>query len=108
MSSIARPLPLVEAPGGCRCCATDSTGVVPTATPTEVTRQTFPVTGLTCGHCAGAVRAALLKVSGVTEVAVSLVPGGTSTLTVAGDRPLTEQVVATALNEAGGYRLTTS
>ena len=69
------------------------------------TTQTFAVTGLTCGHCAGAVTEELSAVEGVEEVSVDLVAGGTSTVTVRADRPLDESAVATALDEAGDYQL---
>jgi copper chaperone CopZ len=67
--------------------------------------QTFSVTGMTCGHCAGAVTSELEAVEGVTDVAVDLVAGGTSTVTVTSEAPLDETTVATALDEAGDYRL---
>ena len=67
--------------------------------------QTFSVTGLTCGHCAGAVTRELEAVDGVTDVAVDLVAGGTSTVTVTSESPLAESTVVEALDEAGDYRL---
>ena len=67
--------------------------------------QTFSVTGLTCGHCAGAVTSELEAVDGVTDVAVDLVAGGTSTVTVTSENPLAEGTVVEALEEAGDYRL---
>ena len=70
--------------------------------------QTFPVTGLTCGHCVGAVTSELSVLAGVSDVQVDLVPGGTSTLTVTADQALTDDEVAVALDEAGDYKLATS
>ncbi len=67
--------------------------------------QTFSVTGMTCGHCAGAVTSELKAVDGVTDVAVDLVAGGTSTVTVTSENPLAESTVVEALDEAGDYRL---
>lgn len=67
--------------------------------------QTYPVTGLTCGHCAGAVTSELESVEGVTEVNVDLVAGGTSTVTVTSETPLEEATVTAALDEAGDYKL---
>ncbi len=67
--------------------------------------QTFSVTGMTCGHCAGAVTSELESVDGVTDVTVDLVAGGTSTVTVTSEAPLDESTVAAALDEAGDYRL---
>ena len=67
--------------------------------------QTFPVTGLTCGHCVGAITSELSVLAGVTDVQIDLVTGGTSTLTVTADQALTDDEVAVALGEAGDYKL---
>jgi len=64
---------------------------------------TFPVTGMTCGHCAHAVTSELTKLSGVSGVTVDLVPDGVSGVTVTSDGPLDEHAVSEALDEAGGY-----
>jgi copper chaperone len=69
--------------------------------------QTFAVTGMTCGHCAGAVTSELKEVPGVTDVQVELVAEGTSTVIVSSDKPLEEKDVAAALDEAGDYQLAT-
>jgi copper chaperone len=71
-----------------------------------VSTQTYPVTGLTCDHCVHAVSSEIKGIPGVTDVAVNLVAGGTSTLTVASEDPLDEAAVAAALDEAGDYHLT--
>jgi len=70
-----------------------------------MTTQTYSVTGMTCGHCAGAVTGELESVDGVSEVNVDLVAGGTSTVTVTSDTPLDEATVTAALDEAGDYKL---
>lgn len=70
-----------------------------------MTEHSFAVTGMTCGHCVAAVSDELHGVAGVSAVRVDLVPGGTSTLTVASDRPLTDGQVAAALDLAGAYQL---
>jgi copper chaperone len=67
--------------------------------------QTFPITGLTCGHCVGAISSELSVLAGVTDVQIDLVTGGTSTLTVTADQALTDDEVAVALDEAGDYKL---
>lgn len=67
--------------------------------------QTFPVTGMTCGHCVSAVTSELKEIPGVTEVVVDLVAGGTSSVTVDSEQPLDEAQVAAALDEAGAYVL---
>ena len=73
-----------------------------------MTTQTFPVTGMTCGHCVSAVSSELQEIPGVIEVSVDLVAGGTSTINVTSDGPVSEIDVATALDEAGDYHLATS
>jgi copper chaperone len=67
--------------------------------------QTFPVTGLTCEHCVGAVTSELSVLAGVTDVQIDLVVEGTSTLRVTTDQDLTDDEVAMALDEAGEYKL---
>ncbi|HEX5524779.1 MAG TPA: heavy-metal-associated domain-containing protein [Pedococcus sp.] len=70
--------------------------------------QTFPVTGMTCGHCVSAVTSELKEIPGVTEVAVDLVAGGTSSVIVDSEQPLDDAQVAAALDEAGAYELARS
>jgi copper chaperone CopZ len=70
-----------------------------------MTTQTYSVTGMTCGHCAGAVTDELKELDGVTAVDVDLVAGGTSTVTVTSESALDTADVAAALDEAGDYRL---
>ena len=91
--------------GGCACCSSkparpqeslgDDEG--------EVTSR-HAVAGMTCGHCVDAVTSELLGLSGVTAVEVDLVGGGTSTVSVRSTRPLADEEVASAVDEAG-YRL---
>ena len=70
-----------------------------------MTTQTYSVTGMTCGHCAGAVTSELKTLDGVSDVNVDLVAGGTSTVTVTSESPLDDAAVAAALDEAGDYKL---
>jgi copper chaperone len=60
---------------------------------------------MTCGHCEHAVASELKSLDGVTDVAVDLVAGGTSSVTVTSTEPLDESQVVAALDEAGDYRL---
>lgn len=69
--------------------------------------QTFSVTGMTCGHCVGAVTDELNALAGVTGVDVELVAGGTSTVTVSSEAAVEEAAIAAALDKAGEYRLET-
>ncbi len=70
--------------------------------------QIFPVTGLTCGHCVGAITSEVKAVPGVTDVLIDLVAGGTSILSVTADKAITDVEVAAALDEAGEYQLATA
>ena len=72
------------------------------------TTQQFRATGLTCGHCAHAVTEELTALEGVGEVAVEVVSGGESLLTVTAERELAPAEVAAALDEAGDYALVTA
>ena len=65
--------------------------------------QVFQVDGMTCGHCVGAVTNELTTV--VADAAVEVALGDPSTVTVTSARPLTEQEITDALDEAGGYTL---
>jgi copper chaperone len=71
-----------------------------------MTTATYHVTGLTCEHCVRAVTAELESVPGVGSVAIALVPGGQSAVTVTSEAPLSAEAVEAALDEAGDYRLT--
>lgn len=66
-----------------------------------MTTTTYTVTGMTCGHCVGAVIGELSGLPGVTEVTIDLVPGGDSLVTVSSGRVLAEDVVRAAVDEAG-------
>ena len=73
--------------------------------PTAMTTSTYPVTGMTCGHCVSAVSEELSALAGVTGVSVELVAGGLSQVTVMSDAELSRDRVAEALDEAGDYHL---
>ncbi|MCQ4150442.1 heavy-metal-associated domain-containing protein [Rhodococcus qingshengii] len=94
---------------GCGCNSTKKPPTTSAPTTTEdimsATNNTFAVTGLTCGHCVGAVTDELRALPGVSEVDIDLVAGGVSTVTVTASAPLTEEQVTAALDEAGNYHL---
>ena len=69
------------------------------------TTQRFEATGLTCGHCAHAVREELTALDGVLDAEVEVVDGGASVVTVVAERRLTDDELAAALDEAGEYVL---
>lgn len=62
---------------------------------------TFTVSGMTCEHCVASVSDEVLEIAGVTGVDVDL-PSGR--LTITSDQPLSDDAVASAVDEAG-YRL---
>jgi copper chaperone CopZ len=70
-----------------------------------MTSTMYHVTGMTCEHCVRAVTAELNGLDGVAEVAIDLVPGGASAVTVVSDTVLDAEAVQAALDEAGDYRL---
>ena len=70
-----------------------------------MTIQTLSVTGMTCQHCVAAVGDELRALDGVTDVQVTLAPEGVSTVAVTADRPLSDDQVVAALDEAGDYHL---
>jgi len=70
-----------------------------------MTSMTYQVTGMTCEHCVRAVTEEIEGLTGVDAVAVNLVAGGVSAVTVTSDAPLATEAVAAALDEAGAYRL---
>jgi copper chaperone len=70
-----------------------------------MTTMTYDVTGLTCEHCVRAVTSELGGLPGVQDVQVTLVPDGSSQVTVTSGAPLAEPAVTAALDEAGGYLL---
>jgi copper chaperone CopZ len=65
------------------------------------TTHSFTVEGMTCGHCVAAVREELEQLPGVTSVQVELETGA---VVLDGTEPLTTEVLAAAVDEAG-YRL---
>lgn len=69
------------------------------------TTATYQVSGMTCGHCVGAVTEELSKLPGVTGVEVDLQPNEASLVSVTSEVPLEAWAVAAAVDEAG-YHLT--
>ena len=63
--------------------------------------NTYRVTGMTCGHCVGAVTQELSALAGVEGVDIALVAGGTSTVTVTSSGQVSDEAVAAAIDEAG-------
>lgn len=63
--------------------------------------QSVAVQGMTCGHCVKAVTDEVSAIPGVTDVAVDLVNGGTSTVTITAAEPVSDEAIAAAIDEAG-------
>ncbi|MFB9074347.1 heavy-metal-associated domain-containing protein [Citricoccus parietis] len=99
--------PLPMATTGCACCApaAESTATTTvqapgvTGAPAPAGISTYPVEGMTCGHCVTSVTEELSALDGVATVDVDLVPGGVSTVTVTG--PVAPAAVRAAIEEAG-------
>jgi len=68
---------------------------------TSTVTSTYRVEGMTCGHCASAVRQEIGAVPGVRQVSVDLPTGH---VTVCSDREMTREEISAAVDEAG-YRL---
>ena len=62
---------------------------------------TYDVVGMTCAHCVQAVSDEVSAIHGVRDVDIELVAGGTSTVRVVSDEPLTVDAVREAVDEAG-------
>lgn len=60
--------------------------------------KTYSVSGMTCSHCVGSVSAEVGQISGVTDVKVDLATGA---VTVTSDRPVDDEAVRAAVDEAG-------
>ncbi|WP_406861026.1 cation transporter [Streptomyces sp. HUAS MG47] len=58
----------------------------------------YEVTGMTCGHCEGAVRSEISELAGVTSVTAV---AATGQVTVVSEAPLDRAAVAAAVDEAG-------
>ena len=65
------------------------------------TTSTYAVEGMTCDHCVRAVTQEIGRLSGVRDVQIGLVPGGTSTVTVTSEAPIEPTTLAEAVDEAG-------
>jgi copper chaperone CopZ len=62
------------------------------------TVTTYTVTGMTCGHCVGAVRGEVEQLPGVVDVQVEL---STGTVTVTSDAPIDREALRASVDEAG-------
>jgi copper chaperone CopZ len=82
------------------CCSADGSchsGTASDATGGEVT-TVYKVTGMTCGHCEGAVSEEISAIDGVASVKAV---ADTGEVTVVSTAPLDEEAVRAAVDEAG-------
>ncbi|MGC5617642.1 heavy-metal-associated domain-containing protein [Georgenia sp. Z1491] len=68
------------------------------------TTSTYTVTGMSCGHCEGAIRAEVSQIAGVQDIEVS---AATGRLAVTTNDPADDAAVIAAVDEAG-YQATPS
>ncbi len=62
------------------------------------TTTEYQVTGMSCGHCEGAIRAEVSQIPGVTDIEVSAASGR---LAVSAEQPVDDSAVLAAVDEAG-------
>ena len=68
----------------------------------------YQVSGMTCGHCVGAVTEEIRKLATVESVEIDLNPEALSIVTVISAAPVAAAEIATALDEDGDYALVTA
>ncbi|WP_030249952.1 heavy-metal-associated domain-containing protein [Streptomyces violens] len=64
----------------------------------QTVTTTYKVTGMTCGHCEGAVKQEISEIAGVSSVEAV---AATGLVTVVSQAPLDEEAVRAAVDEAG-------
>lgn len=65
---------------------------------TDTLTTVYTVSGMSCGHCEGAISAELSELAGVTSVKAV---AATGEVTVVSTAPLDEEAVRAAVDEAG-------
>jgi copper chaperone len=112
MTGIQRlELGLTDANAACSCCSPldsrasqasnerDAHGATTTAPDAASTE--YLVEGMTCSHCVSSVTEELTAVDGVEHVAVELRAGTASVVTVTSARPIGDDAIRAAVEEAG-------
>ncbi|MBH5334982.1 heavy-metal-associated domain-containing protein [Streptomyces pactum] len=85
------------------CCTPDgSCGDAAAGAEAGVVTTVYQVTGMTCGHCEGAVSEEISAIAGVSSVSAV---AATGRVTVVSAAPLDDEAVRAAVDEAG-YELT--
>lgn len=90
----------IEAAGAAGSCCSPSGSCHDTTEDAQAGGVTtvYRVTGMTCGHCEGAVRSEISELPGVTSVTAVAASGE---VTVVSEAPLDEDAVRAAVDEAG-------
>jgi copper chaperone len=111
MTGIQRlDLGLTDANAACSCCspldshasqASNERDAHGATTAPYAASNEFLVEGMTCSHCVSSVTEELTAVDGVEHVAVELRAGTASVVTVTSDRPISDDAIRAAVEEAG-------
>ncbi|MER5772630.1 heavy-metal-associated domain-containing protein [Streptomyces sp. NPDC001985] len=80
------------------CCGGSSCGSGATEAAAAGVTTVYEVSGMTCGHCEGAISAEVSGIAGVTSVTAV---AATGRVTVVSEAPLDEEAVRAAVDEAG-------
>ncbi|MDF9813725.1 copper chaperone CopZ [Streptomyces sp. SPB162] len=80
------------------CCSPEGTCHTDGATDESQATVVYSVSGMTCGHCESAVTKELATLPGVTVVKVD---APTGLVTLASERPLDDETIRAAVDEAG-------
>ena len=80
------------------CCSSTGSCHDTAAAPQDGVTTVYQVTGMTCGHCEGAVSSKISELAGVTSVTAV---AATGRVTVVSDTPLDDDAVRAAVDEAG-------
>lgn len=99
-------LGLTDVNAACSCCSTHDSHApnehgITAAIATDAASAEYLVEGMTCSHCVSSVTEELSAVDGVERVAVDLRAGGASLVTVTSTRPIGDDAVRAAIEEAG-------
>lgn len=106
-------LGLTDVNAACSCCSTHDAHAssdepeAAGAPATGAVSADYLVEGMTCSHCVSSVTEELTAVDGVERVAVELRAGAASVVTVTSARPISDDAVRAAVEEAG-YSLAAS
>lgn len=91
-------LPQAETTGSCCSPSGSCHSEGAAGTPQGAVTTVYEVTGMTCGHCEGAVSEEISEIAGVSSVKAV---AATGLVTVVSEAPLDEAAVRAAVDEAG-------